>query len=127
MGMNYSQINNDNNKDDNNKNEIDTLCISLDVYEKGIKELFYKLISKIEQIFNINLNETTGHNRIINNELSANYKTNNILLELKLVKLGGMGYTQIKIKMLVHEDDKVNKDKFDELCTIGIKSIFFKD
>lgn len=96
--------------------QTDTLCFNIEILENDISILFYKIISNIENLFDVNLRTNIS----FTNKIHTNFKFKNCLIEIKITKqekVYSLGYTQIRLKIFTQKQDIDTKEKFGKLCT----------
>ena len=111
MGIIYSHDNFELNE------EADTLCFNIDIFENDTSKIFYKIISNVENLFNVKCNHKYNINLL--NNFHTHFKIQNCLFEIELIKenkLYSFGYTKTRIKLFTQRNDTINKEKFYKLC-----------
>lgn len=120
MGITYSQNNYTDIKD------VDTLCFNMVTIENNILDIFYKIISKINKLYNVDVDTNIIKNIEKSDKiLHVHFEINNVLFEIKLAKeekLYSLGLVQIKLKIFTQKKDKINKAIFNKLCSSCVKS-----
>lgn len=98
--------------------EADTLCFNIDIFENDTSKIFYKIISNVENLFNVKCNHKYNINLL--NNFHTHFKIQNCLFEIELIKenkLYSFGYTKTRIKLFTQRNDTINKEKFYKLCS----------
>lgn len=111
MGIIYSHNNFELNK------ETDTLCFNIDIFKIDTSKIFCKIISNIEDLFNVKYNYQYINKFV--NSIHTHFNINNCLFEIKLTKeekIYSLGYTKIRLKLFTKKNDTINKEKFYNLC-----------
>jgi hypothetical protein len=113
MGIIYSHNNFELN------DESDTLSFNIDILENDTSRLFYKIISNIENLFNVRINiELLDKKK--KGDIHMHFEINNCLLEIKLSKkekIYSLGYTKTRLKIFTQKYDTINKKNFHKLCS----------
>lgn len=116
MGIIYSHNNFKLNK------EADTLCFNADIFENDTSKLFHKIISNIENLFNVKYNHKFNDNLL--NDIHIHFEINNCLFEIKLnkeEKIYSLGYVKTRVKLFTQTNDTISKEKFYNLCSFILK------
>lgn len=115
MGNMYSHTTFETNKYDK---ETNTICFNMDIFENNILSIFYKIILKIENIFDVKCK--TFMNDHFTTIIHTHFEIQNCLLEIKLTKqdkIYSHGFVQIRLKLFAQKYNIINKNKFYELCS----------
>lgn len=113
MGIIYSHNNFELNE------EADTLCFNADIFESDTSKLFYKIISNIENLFNVKCNNKNNIIFFNNIHIHIHFEINNCLFEIRLIKeekIYSLGYVKTRIKLFTQKNDTISKEKFYNLC-----------
>lgn len=99
--------------------EPDTLCFNIDIFQNDTSKLFYKIISNMQNLFNVNIKIGLLETKSTRN-IHSHFEIHNCLFEIKLIKvdkLYSLGYIKTTVKLFTQKNNTINKEKFYKLCS----------